>query len=177
MPELIEIYNKITSNIVAELGQCVLLLGPELSVDNDGNYYKSYFKQLEKDEKSFITNYFSSENLFSFVDEYGSDKITERVKNFYDNVGDKVLLEMISRIQFPLIINVCPDKALNKVYTQKAITFEEGFFSKDSKLLYNGLPLPSKKLPVVYNIFGSIDNDQSLILTHAKLYETIEHLL
>jgi TIR domain/SIR2-like domain len=175
--DLTAIYNRITSNIVSDLGQCVLLLGPELSVDKYGNYYKSYFKQLEKDEESYISNYFSAENLFAFVDEYGSSIITEKIKNFYDIVGDRVLLDMISRIEFPLIFNVCPDKALNKVYCEKNITFESGFFSKESKPLFNNLPLPSKKLPIIYNIFGSIDNDQSIILTHAKLFETIEHLL
>lgn len=176
-PELEEIYNRLSSNIVSDLGQCVLLLGPELSVDKEGNYYKSYFKQLANDKKSLITNYFSSENLFAFKDDYAQDVITNKIKDFYTNVGDKILLEMISRIQFPLIINVCPDKALNNIYDEKAIKYSSGFFSKLSKPLFNHLSYPSKQHPIIYNIFGSIDNDFSLVLTHGKMYETIEHLL
>lgn len=64
---------------------------------------------------------------------------------------------MISRIPFPLIINVCPDCSLNEVYKKKGIDFKEGYFTKNSKPEFNDLPKPTKELPVIYNVFGSVD--------------------
>ena len=40
------IYEEIAHNIQTKEGQCVLLLGPELSVNKNGTDYKTYFKKL-----------------------------------------------------------------------------------------------------------------------------------
>jgi hypothetical protein len=177
MPDDLEnLYATIASNILSETGQCVLILGPELSVGKDGTGYKKYFREIVKENTS-ESSYLSSDNLFYFKDDFDKNVIISKVKDFYNNAGDSVLLEMISRIEFPLIINVCPDVALNKIYKSKGILFKDGYFAKESKALFNSLPLPTKELPVIYNIFGTISIDQSLIFTHNKLYQLIEYLL
>ncbi len=170
-----EIYEKIARNICSNKGQCVLILGPELAVDSNGNGFRSFYRDSIKNESS--ARFFGSENLFYFKDDYIRSKVQGQVLRFYENVGDQALMEMISRIPFPLIINVCPDKALNQVYQQKKIPFSEAYFTKESKAEFNNIPIPSKSNPVIYNIFGSVDLEQSLILTHNKLYETMEFLL
>jgi hypothetical protein len=177
-----ELYNRIARSICSSKGQCVLILGPELSVNKkSGKGFRSFFREIVKKEESI--RYFDDKNLFYFKDEYSRDLIQEKVLNFYKEVGDPALMEMIARIPFPLIINVCPDKALNEalvtVYNKKKdIDFSEAYFTKDSKAEFNQTtPIPSKEHPVIYNIFGSIDLEQSLILTHSKLYETLEFLL
>jgi hypothetical protein len=175
--QLDDIYDKISDYIISGQGQCVLLLGPELSVDQAGRDYKSYFKELAALEKENIDRYFDSENLFAFRPNASERDVRSIVRKFYSNVGDPVLSEMIARIKLPLIINVSPDIAINKVYTAKQIQYKSGYFSKESKQKFNALPYPTKDLPVIYNIFGSVENEQSLIQTHGKLYETVEHLL
>ncbi|WP_309640704.1 toll/interleukin-1 receptor domain-containing protein [Flavobacterium sp.] len=166
-------YKTIARQINSPVGQCVLILGPELIINKEGIGYKTFFRDIiPKDSK-----YFDSENLFYFN---GSDNYTiiDEVINYYKEVGDPALMEMISRIKFPLIINVNPDKAINKIYANKGIPFSEGYFTKDSKTEFNTkIPIPSKDMPVIYNIFGSLDVEQSLILTHKRLYQTIEYLL
>jgi hypothetical protein len=177
MSEDIEsLYQTITDNILSTRGQCVLILGPELSVNKDGVGYKKYFREIiEKNAPK--SKYLGRDNLFYFSDSVDENNIVRQVAEFYENVGDPVLLEMISRIEFPLIINVCPDIALNKVYNSKGIPFKEGYFAKDSNVEFNSLPIPTKEMPVIYNIFGVIGVDQSLIFTHNKLYQSIQDLL
>lgn len=175
--DLENVYQTLARHIRADDGQCVLILGPELSVNKSGEGYKSYFKELKKNQSLGIDEYFESENLFAFVDDGGFDKTRRAVSDFYAGCGDPLLIEMITRIRFPLIINLCPDIALNNAYKQKGIPFTKAYFSKDAYLRFKNLPFPTKDNPIIYNIFGSIENDPSLILTHSKLYETIEYLL
>jgi hypothetical protein len=88
-----------------------------------------------------------------------------------------VLLEMIARLRFPLIINVSPDTALNRTYTNRGFDYKEGYFSEGLKSEILDLPEPTKELPVIFNVFGWTEPDTSLILEHGKLYQTIGKLL
>src|SRR5882757_6779355 len=110
-----DIYSEMAEYITAKEGQCVLILGPELSVNDKGVSHKSWFRQMAAGNNNIFA-YFEEENLFSFNNENGLRTTRRMVKDFYHNSGDKALLEMIARIRFPLIINVCPDVALNRLY-------------------------------------------------------------
>ncbi|MBF4516994.1 toll/interleukin-1 receptor domain-containing protein [Flavobacterium sp. ANB] len=171
--EIENAYKTIARHITSPRGQCVLILGPELAINKDGIGYKTYFRDIMPNN----SKYFDLENLFYFNNSTDRYSIVNKVLEYYESVGDPVLIEMISRIPFPLIINVNPDKAINRTYNCKGINFSGGYFTKDSKTIFNSIPLPSKETPVIYNIFGSIEADQSLILNHKKLYETIQYLL
>ncbi|GEM_PF-3801883 len=172
-----QVYEAIARNI--KTGHCVLLLGPELSVNQEGKGYRSYFKGLSDED----CVYFSDDNLFHFKSSIRARSAINDIMSFYEGVGDPVLLEMIARIKFPLVINVCPDNALGKVYEQKAIAHEYGYFS--SSHLDNNYDTqeenerlkPSLSKPVVYNIFGSVDDRLSMVLDHRGLYRRIEQIL
>lgn len=170
-------YKEIASYLTSKKGQCVLVLGPEIAVDQQGVSYKVHFRKLASDKNNGIFTYFEKENLFSFSDQLGLKTTRREVKEFYKNCGDPVLLEMIARIRFQLIINVSPDTAINRLYEKNNIPFKEGYFSKDSRPQTSLLPFPTKDMPVIYNIFGCAEPDTSLILEHSKLYETIQYLL
>jgi len=129
--DLLNIYSRIAEYLTAPKGICTLILGPDLAVNQDGVSYKAYFRKLADDDKKGVFKYFENENLFSFTDEVGAISTRSQVKRFYNDCGDKVLLEMIARVRFPLIINVSPDTALNTVYNDKGIQFKEGYFSED----------------------------------------------
>jgi hypothetical protein len=171
-------YKTIADHIKADEGQCVLILGPELAVNKKGEGYKSHFRELKKNKSLGIEEYYESDNLFSFSDDLGLRNTRTAVKDYYQHSGDPVLLDMIARLKFSLIINLCPDNSIETTYKNKGIAFESGYFIKPpNNSKFADLPAPSKEKPVIYNIFGSIKNDPSLILTHSKLYETIEYLL
>jgi hypothetical protein len=175
-PELEALYSTVIDNISSPMGQCVLILGPELSINQEGIGYKKYFRRVVGPEDT-ESKYLENDNLFYFKDNYRANLIKGKIKKFYKNVGDPALLELIARIPFPLIINVCPDVALNNVYETNKIDFEPAHFAPNNKAKFMHLAPPSKEKPWIYNIFGTIDTDQSLILTHAQLYTTIEYLL
>ncbi|HMG15537.1 MAG TPA: toll/interleukin-1 receptor domain-containing protein [Saprospiraceae bacterium] len=178
MPDNLEInYKDIACYLESSEGQCVLILGPELSVDQDGISYKSYFKRMASKENSGISNYFERDNLFSFENEIAGLEVRRGFRNFYKASSDPGLLEMIARVKFPLIINVCPDVALNNIYTKLGIDFTPAYFSKETLAKFKNIETPTKDKPVIYNIFGTVDMDSTLILVHSNLYETIQCLL
>jgi SIR2-like domain len=170
-------YKNIADYLKAPKGLCTLVLGPDLAVNQQGVGYKVFFRKLWHDNNNEIAHYFEKENLFSFVDATGRKRNRTRIKDFYNDCGDQVLLEMVSRIRFPFIINVSPDNALNRIYKKKNIAFREGYFTTGSTQQKDDIPYPTKDLPVIYNIFGQVEPDTSLILEHSRLYQTVQELL
>ena len=195
------VYENIAKDISTDVGQCVLLLGPELCVNSKGIYYKSNFKKLFAEKSSCIKQYFEKENIFSFVDEFGFGATEEEIRGFYEDVGDKTLLELIARIKFPLVVNVCPDKALNRVYQENHIPHRYDYLCKirnyktvGRKYSYTVDPAahgvkteqietlqeieaPSKSNPLIYNIFGDYEVVDTMIFDHQGFYEAVEKLM
>ncbi|MEL6811461.1 MAG: toll/interleukin-1 receptor domain-containing protein [Bacteroidota bacterium] len=171
------VYEKIARKLQASNSQCVILLGPELAVNSKGQNHRAYFKELAE-RSDEISMYFESENLFAFApeaDEYG---VLEEVTEYYEDSCDPILLEMVSRIPVPLIINVSPDVSINKIIESKyGDIFKAGHFTVDTESELEKLPRPTVEKPVIYNLFGTVDANQTIILQHSELYATMEKLL
>jgi hypothetical protein len=158
-------------------GKSVLFLGPELLVNQEGKYYKTYFKQLADDNKQMISKYFSKENLFAFQGSKSAidqRMVAIKVTKFYEEAGDESILNLISQLPFPLIINVSPDTALNKLFTKNNYNYRAAYFPDPRS---SNIDQPTIASPIIYNIFGSIEEEQSIIMTHTKLFETIIELM
>src|SRR4051812_33640894 len=96
-------------------GKCILFLGPELLINKQGKYYKSYFKELESERKD-VYKYFAKDNLFSISGQtqtLDKRRLIGKINEFYEGAGDEIVLNLISQIPFPLIINVAPDLSIN----------------------------------------------------------------
>ena len=170
------VYQDIVDSFDGKIGNCILLLGPELAVNDQGIDYKTYFKNLSQNHVETIEKYFEDENLFAFQDGVSPRRVIPKIKNFYKTVGNKDLLNKIAQIKFPLIINFSPDLALRQVFEINRIDFTPGHFSR-STVSNNSLEKPSKDKPILYNILGSIDADGSLILDHGHMHQALEKLL
>lgn len=171
--------NEINELLIKDItkGKCVLFLGPELLVNQEGKYYKTYFKQLAENNSNIISTYFSKENLFAFQGNNSAINqrmVAMKVTKFYEEAGDESILNLISQLPFPLIINVSPDTALNKLYTKNNYTYRPAYFPDPKS---SRIEEPTIASPIIYNIFGSIEEEQSIIMTHKKLFETIIELM
>lgn len=157
-------------------GKCVLFLGPELLVNKDGSYYKAFFKQLARDSNGNY-KYFPKDNLFSVNGAFPAilkRKLIGKVGDFYKEAGDEIMLSLIAQIPFSLIINVAPDTGINAVFDQNHYAYRPAFFPDPAN--FNIGP-PTVADPVIYNIFGRIDEDNSLIITHDDLFKSIKALM
>lgn len=157
-------------------GKCVLFLGPELLVNKEGKYYKAFFKQIARTSENDY-NYFSKDNLFSVSGNFPTIKkraLIEKVSEFYQEAGDEIVLNLIAQIPFSLIINVSPDMGINSVFDRNHYAYRSAYFPDQES---NNIQSPTIKEPVIYNIFGRIDDNQSLIITHDDLFKSIKALM
>jgi hypothetical protein len=157
-------------------GKCILFLGPELLISKQGKYYKSFFKELES-EKSEVLKYFARDNLFSIsgrTQTLDKRRLIAKMTEFYNDAGDDIILNLISQIPFSLIINVAPDTGINKLFEKNNFNFRQAYFPDPAS---NDIVAPSIDNPVIFNIFGRVEDNQSLIVTHDDLFRAIKALM
>jgi len=91
------------------------------------------------------------------------------IQAFYETIFYNSFHLKIAEIPFHLIISVSPDHIFKNLFSDKKINHSFDFYNKES----NPLPLesPTKQKPLIYNLFGDIDSEGSLIFTYEDLFE------
>ena len=68
-----------------------------------------------------------------------------------------------------LIISLSPDLLLKKVMEQNQIPHQFDYYRKYENP--KKLEKPSKEIPLIYNLFGSVEDDESMIFTYDDMFE------
>lgn len=106
-----------------------------------------------------------------FQQHKGLIRLHQEVEQFYKqhSRASNELLQLLSELPISLFINTAPDVALEKVYRSQFRDFRKANFSfrkeKRSESQIFDLEDPSPENPFIYNLFGSIDDPTSLVLT------------
>jgi hypothetical protein len=85
------------------------------------------------------------------------------------------IYEKLARIKFHLIISISPDHLLASAMEKLDIPHDFAFYNKTVNP--GKLSQPSSNNPLIYNLFGSIEEQQSLLLTHEDLYDFLFAIL
>ena len=156
-------------------GNCVLFIGPEISVDEKGkSIHEAFYKQQTKKHKGI--EYHEVEGLFSPK----ADKVIElHVIDFYEeefqksnNIGRRVL-ENFVQIPFSLIISLCPDDTIHKIFDDFDMKHQYLYYEKDTR---KETDRPSRDNPVIYNILGHPEKDGRYIYTHENFYKYLNNV-
>lgn len=155
-------------------GKIILFIGPDISVDEDGNSIH------EKTYKSFIERYSEVEYLEEegfFSPKLNTDLLYD-IQGFYEedfpdiNTSGRQVLESFVQIPFSLIISLCPDDTIHKIY--------QDFDLEHSYLYYNESKQetddPKIDNPVIYNILGNIEEDFKYVFTYEDLYKYLKEI-
>lgn len=158
--------------------KCVLFIGPEISVDEQGNsLHHEYYVELAGMYKN--VEYPNHDGLFS----PGSDKKIEMdIMDYYGeddedffrrrNVIGRKLLKELARIPLNLIVSLCPDDTMHSVY--------EDYDLNHKFLVHDGtkqeVDKPSDETPVIYNVLGNASENGKYIFTHKSLYEYLNEV-
>jgi hypothetical protein len=155
--------------------KCVLVLGPDIYINEMGTQVwekNEYLATLEKDISD--CTYFPNDGVLKFADK-DRFKIQQSVKKFFSGSGDVQLLESISAIRFPLIINASPDESLfnylHDLDPDVQFDYFEGEEDENKSIAFD------RHKPLIYNIFGKASDPQSLIISHDILYRKMQELL
>jgi len=156
--------------------KCVLMIGPDVARMPSGETVQqalwNHLRQF-KDDDSII--YYNDDEFMLFKNE--SDKLVTyfEIQKFYDKIPVHPIYEKIAQIPFDLILSVSPDTFLKQVYDK----YQIGCAFETYKKYENPgkINRPSKDVPLVYNLFGTVEDDESLIFTHDDLFDYLFSIL
>lgn len=154
-------------------GKCILLVGPEIvQVENEPLISRVYERLLEKYPED-IDYYYRNESLFLFRNEASKNKIAYRLKKVYSEFESEIeynLFKKILQLPLPLVISLNPDTYFSQAARRLGINHQFSYFQFNGKESFQFGP-PTSDKPLIYNLFGSLDQDESLLLDYEDLFQ------
>jgi hypothetical protein len=175
-------------------GKCLLLLGAGAStLERDGQARPctewlagELAAQLRRDGKPLEES--ESGSLLYVASEYlrhrgSAIALQGQVEGFYrEQAGQpSELLRLIAELPFPLVINTAPDTLLERAWLSLGKDYRKAYYSlrKDRTKTEDEMLLddPSPDCPLLYNLFGSVEDPGSLVLTERDRLHFIEDVI
>jgi hypothetical protein len=152
--------------------KCVLVMGPDLAAPVAGKSMmecmKDYLVAQSPDENP-IRFFYSDDEFFLFDQNQEQGLINMKIREFYEELPTPAVYHRIAEIPFHLVISVSPDHLLKNVLDEYRLDFDFHFYDKEQ----NPAPIekPTDKKPLVYNLFGDINVESSMVFTYDDLFE------
>lgn len=161
-------------------GQCVFLLGPGMSrlEANKERFFASFVESLDVVNNPRIASFYERDEFFLFANPARQNKtpIFYKLKAFYqEKTYWKAPYDLIAKLPVKLVLNTGPDVFLQKQFEAADRQMAFSFF--DRSQAKPELPYFGKDKPLLYNLMGKVDEEESLILTHEDLFEYLEAVL
>jgi len=109
--------------------------------------------------------------------------LQEEVEKFYGTYGIRPngLFRSIAKLPFPLVVNTAPDTLLAKAWDSEFKEYNKAYYSfqKDRSKETADLQIeaPSGEQPLLYNLFGDVEDPASLVLTEKDRLKFIEDII
>ena len=158
--------------------KCILFIGAELFRDeNDLTLEEQMSKYLDVDKNPDIQNFYKDDGLFLFTSGTKKTKSYYKIKKFYNQRFPKseAIFNELAKIPFHFIVSITPDKKCYETFESLGFTSRFGFYWKKQKA-DNTVNKPTKKNPIIYNMLGSIERQDSMVLTHDDLFDYFESI-
>ncbi len=176
MPELIS--NNDWEDILDDIQnqKAVLLIGPELMKFEGLPLNQHLRNTLNNRNQEDIAYFYERDGFFLFKSPEGKVRVARQVKRFYrDFAPDEAILQKIVEIPFHLILSVNPDTFVSESFYRYGIKHRFHYFQHRHRENENDeIEKPTKLLPLVYNLFGSKDQDDSLVLDYDDVYKVLQ---
>lgn len=157
--------------------KCVIILGPEMArTDANISFRNAFADSLHIEENPLVASYYQDEGFYLFTSSPAKTKVYYRLKNFYQNQPlNKTPYEQLARLPLKLILNAGHDRFLSNAMRQLDIPHSFDYFDKSQAR--EELPPLRTDYPLVYNLLGSLEEEESLVLTHDDLYQLVFSIL
>ncbi len=167
--------------------RCILMLGPGLSMVKGEPLTEAFSKHLVSElkeesipfEQQAVANLPYIAQRFMTIPDIRRIDLEDEAITFFKEQTKEVpeIFQLLSKLPFHLVVNTTPDnfmqKALLEEGTQQA-HFLHYNFKKDRD---EKIPPFSSDEVLVYNLFGSIDDPESLIFTKKERVEFIKNVV
>ncbi len=165
-------------NILSDIKneRSTLFLGPGI-YNIEGMPFDRFIQQkIRQKFPDNFTSYYERDGLFVFKNEVDKNDIrrdvVEIVKSFQPNEN---ILKKIIEIPFSLVISFNPDTYLSNLAYQFGVRHRYSYL--DCGYRFEEIESPTIEQPLFYNIAGSVERDDSLILDFDDLFRLLRCLL
>ncbi len=159
--------------------KAVLLIGPEI-MKIEGKSLSGHIRDsLNERNADDIAYYYERDGFFLFKSPESKVRVARQVKRFYrDMQPDEAILQRIVQIPFHLVMSVNPDTFVSEAFYKSGVKHRFHYFQHRHRDNENDeIEKPTKALPLVYNMFGSKDQDDSLVLDYDDVYKMLQSAL
>lgn len=169
-----------TLNTFISSQSCVLLLGPLFGVDEANQKVHVVLKNLLTGPPNnlLLDDEFDNMYISKSLDGAQTPELIDQIYTYYQNLSRNAIYDKILDIGFRAIISYTSDMLLYDANTVKN-EYDFSFFSVKSNQPLNDQNQPAviSKRPVIYNIFGNINDLNSLITDYDSLYDFLINIL
>lgn len=172
-------WNELIKSIRRE--RCILILGPGAILDKtETPLYEKLCKNLAKEVKAEFSG--RPEDLFSFMEtlrkrERWLNLRADLLEQVYKDSVPHSIYEKLAFIPFSLVISTSPSKFIYQAFQENGIESQFAYYNYRKNQSDQDDLLPQKNNPLIYNLFGSIQDENSLIFTHDDMFEFLFSLL
>ncbi|MEO1451656.1 MAG: SIR2 family protein, partial [Bacteroidota bacterium] len=157
-------------------GACLVIIGPDLlrAQGSQMPLRKELHAQKVKGSNGTgdYLEYYEQEEVYLFQNPKQQTRFFYALEDFYkaSNV-DKTAYQQLGELPIPLFLNGSPDLILRDSIGETAsfAYYHKGIPDAD-------VPPFSVKNPLVYNLLGTIEQQESLVLTHDDLFQYLERI-
>lgn len=159
--------------------KAVLLIGPEIMKVNGQPLNRHLRNTLYERNRDDIAYYYERDGFFLFSSPEGKVRVARQVKRFYrDITPDENILQRIVQIPFHVVVSLNPDTFVSEAFYRHGVKHRFHYFQHRHRDNENDeIEKPSKALPLIYNLFGSKDQDDSLVLDYDDVYKMLQSAL
>ncbi|MBL7817563.1 MAG: SIR2 family protein [Saprospiraceae bacterium] len=134
--------------------------------------------QLSEKLKEKLLYFYNRDGLFLFKDSDAKTTAQQVTARFYkSNAPDDDILKKVVEMPFRLMISANPDKFLVNAFAQYKQPLQFDYFSSNNKECEYKIERPSGENPLLYNLCGSVEDQESLILDYDDLFKMLKTLL
>ena len=150
-------------------GTCILVTGPNIGLTDTDKSVHSLLQEYLNGLYPDSMKHYSDDGFFSFDDPGDKETAIFMIQKYYKEIKPTDVHYKIADIPFHLIISVSPDHLLRDVFTEHKTDHSFDFYNKEQNP--GVLEKPTVEKPLLYNLFGNIDTEGSLIFTYDDLFD------
>jgi Effector-associated domain 11/SIR2-like domain len=159
--------------------KAVLLIGPELMQVAGKPLNQHLREQLHARNPEDIAFFYERDGFFLFTSPESKVRVARQMKRLYRDIApDEAALRRIVEIPFHLVVSLNPDTFVTEAFYRHGVKHRFHYFQHRHRDNENEeIEKPAKALPLVYNLFGCKDQDDSLVLDYDDVYKMLQSAL
>jgi Effector-associated domain 11/SIR2-like domain len=161
--------------------QCVVLLGPEIVKFGDKTVRQALREHLDTNHADDIAHYYERDGFFLFREEIAKQDVQREVAEYYDNLNtdsgiNEAVFKQLVQLKTHLVLSINPDSFLSDVAYKYGIKHRFAYFQHGGEAVAE-VEEPTIETPLFYNLCGSTERDDSLVLDYDDLFSLLSSLL